>query len=163
MGERGLGLGLPASRWRSSGAGAHGGDALGLPTGSQRPAQGLHGQARTGRRRRAAEQGVEGRGAGDATRTATGARGSTVTVGSGTGGCCGMAGDEEQTIRSWRSSPDTSPEKEKRTGNGQTVMYSIKGIRYGEENDEVYLVVVVIGAETRWFGRKSSPKSLPET
>jgi len=86
---------------------------LGLPTAQQRcwrprrqravPARGVtvasvgpHGQARTGRRRRAAMQGVEGRGAGDATRTATGARGSTVTAGSGAGGRCGMAGDEEQ-------------------------------------------------------------------
>jgi len=43
-----------------------------------------------------AVQGVEGRGAGDATRTATGARGSTVMAGSGAGGRCGMAGDEEQ-------------------------------------------------------------------
>ena len=117
MGERGLGLGLPASRWRSSGAGAHGGDALGLPTGSQRPAQGLHGQARTGRRRRAAVQGVEGRGAGDATRTATGARGSTVTAGSGAGGRCGMAGDEEQRTSHGRArwKNDRKKENERET------------------------------------------------
>ena len=31
-------------------------------------------------------------------------------------------------------------------GNGQTVMDSIKGIHYGEENDEIYLVVVVVDA-----------------
>ena len=69
-----------------------------------------------------------------------------------------------KTTRSWRSSPDTSSEKEKRMGNGQTVMDSIKGIRYGVEKDEIYLVVVVVvDAGTRWFGQKSSPKSSPET
>ena len=112
MGERGLGLGLPASRWRSSGAGAHDGGALGLPAGSQRPAQGLHGQARTGRRRRAAVQGVEGRGTGDATRTATGARGSTVTAGSGAGGRCGKAGDEEQRTGHGRAHRKNENERE---------------------------------------------------
>ena len=29
---------------------------------------------------------------------------------------------------------------------------------HGEENDEIYLVVVVVDAETRQFGRKSSPE-----
>ena len=56
------------------------------------------------------------------------------------------------------SSPETSSEKEKRTGNGQTVMNLIKAIHYGEENDEIYLVVVVVDAGTRWFCRKSSPQ-----
>ena len=37
-------------------------------------------------------------------------------------------------------------------------MYSTKQIYYGVENDEIYLVVVVVDVETRWFSRKSSPK-----
>jgi len=61
------------------------------------------------------------------------------------------------------SSPENSPKKVKRTGNGQTVMDSIKGIPYGVENDDIYLVVVVVDAGTRWFDRKSSPKSSPKT
>ena len=48
-------------------------------------------------------------------------------------------------------------------GNGQIVMDSIKGIHYGVEDDGIYLVVVVVDAGTRRFGRKSSPKSSPET
>ena len=49
-------------------------------------------------------------------------------------------------------------------GNGQTVMDSIKGIHYGVENDEIYLVVVVVvDAKMRRFGRKSSLKSSLET
>ena len=55
------------------------------------------------------------------------------------------------------SSSETSPEKEKRTGNGQTMMDLIKGIHYSEENGEIYLVVVV-DVETRRFCRKSSPE-----
>ena len=46
--------------------------------------------------------------------------------------------------------------KEKRTGNGPKVMDLIKGIHYGGENNEIYLVVVVVDAGTRWFGQKSS-------
>ena len=43
------------------------------------------------------------------------------------------------------------------------MMDLIKGIHYGLEDDEIYLVVVVVFVETRRFGRKSSPKSLLET
>ena len=43
------------------------------------------------------------------------------------------------------------PEKEKRRGNSQTVMDSRKEGHYGEENDEVYLVVVVVDTGTRQF------------
>jgi len=112
---RGLSLGLPtAQQWCWGPRRQRAVPARGVTAASAGP----HDQARTGRRRRAAVQGVEGRGTGDATRTATGARGSTVTAGSGAGGRCGMAGDEEQKTRSWRSSPDTSPEKEKQTRNG---------------------------------------------
>ena len=46
------------------------------------------------------------------------------------------------------SSSETSPEKEKRTRKGEMVMDSIKGIHYGVENDEIYLVVVVVDART---------------
>ena len=42
-------------------------------------------------------------------------------------------------------------------------MDSRKKIHYGVENDEIYLVVVVVNSITRPFGRKSSPKSSPET
>jgi len=42
-------------------------------------------------------------------------------------------------------------------------MDSRKKIHYGVENDEIYLVVVVVDDGTRRFGRKSSPKSSPET
>ena len=42
------------------------------------------------------------------------------------------------------------------------VMDSTKRIHYGVENDEIYLVAVVVDAGTRRFGRKSSPKSSPE-
>ena len=38
------------------------------------------------------------------------------------------------------------------------LMDLIKGIHYGGENDEIYLVVLVVDAEMRWFGRKSSPE-----
>ena len=62
-----------------------------------------------------------------------------------------------------KSSPKSSPETKKQIGNGQTVMDSIKGIHYGIEDDEIYLVVVVVDARTRRFDRKSSPKSSPET
>ena len=58
---------------------------------------------------------------------------------------------------------EMTPEKEKRRGNGQTVMDSLKGIHYGVENDKIYLVVVVVDAGTRRFGRKSSPKTSSET
>lgn len=51
----------------------------------------------------------------------------------------------------------------KARGNDQTVMDSIKGIHYGFENDEIYLVVVVVDAETRRFGRKSPPKNSQKT
>ena len=51
----------------------------------------------------------------------------------------------------------------KTNGNGQTVMDSTKQIHYSVENDEIYLVVVVVDDGTRRFGRKSSPKSSPET
>ena len=37
-------------------------------------------------------------------------------------------------------------------------MDSIKGIHYGVEDDGIYLVVVVVDAGTRRFGRKSSPE-----
>ena len=43
------------------------------------------------------------------------------------------------------------------------MMDSTKEVHYGVENDEIYLVVEVADAETRRFGRKSSPKSSPET
>ena len=46
------------------------------------------------------------------------------------------------------SSPETSSEKEKRKGNGQTVMDLIKGIHYDVENDEIYLVAMVVDAKT---------------
>ena len=36
-------------------------------------------------------------------------------------------------------------------------MYSRKG-HYGVENDEIYLVVVVVDAGMQWFDQKSSPK-----
>jgi len=42
-------------------------------------------------------------------------------------------------------------------------MDSIKGIHYGIEDDEIYLVVVVVDAGTRRFGRKSSLNSSLET
>ena len=89
---RGLSLGLPTAQQRCWGPRRqHAVPAHRVTAASAGP----HGQARTGRRWRAAVQGVEGRGAGDTTRMATGARGSTVTAGSGAGGRCGMAGDEE--------------------------------------------------------------------
>ena len=44
------------------------------------------------------------------------------------------------------------------------MMDSRKEGHYGEENDEIYLVVVVVvDVGTRRFGRKSSPKSSLET
>ena len=53
--------------------------------------------------------------------------------------------------------------KEKRRENDQTMMDSTKQIYYGVENDENYLVAVVVDAVTRRFGQTSSPKSSPET
>ena len=50
--------------------------------------------------------------------------------------------------RPWRWSPERSPENKKQQGNGQPIMDSIKGIHYGVENDEIYLVVAVVDAET---------------
>ena len=70
---------------------------------------------------------------------------------------------EEQYGRPWMSSPEKLLEKLKRKGNNQTVMDSTKRIHYGVDNDEIYLLVVVVDAETRRFCRKSSPKSSPET
>jgi len=70
---------------------------------------------------------------------------------------------EEQYGRPWMSSPEKLLEKLKRKGNNQTVMDSTKRIHYGVENDEIYLLVVVVDAETRRFRQKSSPKSSPET
>ena len=64
----------------------------------------------------------------------------------------GMAGEDEEHGRPWCS----TPEKKNKRSNGQTVMNSIKAIHYGEENDEIFHVVVVVDAETRWFGRNSS-------
>ena len=46
----------------------------------------------------------------------------------------------------------------KMNGKWSNVVDSIKGIHYGGENDEIYLVVVVVDARTRRFGRKSSSK-----
>ena len=75
----------------------------------------------------------------------------------------GMAGEDEEHGRPWCSSPENRPEKGKRRRNSQTVMDSRIGIHYGVEDDEIYLVVVVVDAGKRRFGRKSSPKSSPET
>ena len=43
---------------------------------------------------------------------------------------------------------EMTPEKEKRRGNGQTVMDLIKGIHYDVENNEIYLVAMVVDAKT---------------
>ena len=49
-------------------------------------------------------------------------------------------------------------EKKTRWKSGQTVMDSCEGIYHGIENEEIYLWVVVVVAETRWFAWKSSPE-----
>ena len=41
---------------------------------------------------------------------------------------------------------------------GQTVMDSCNRIYHGVENEEIYLWVVVVVIETRWFAQKSSPE-----
>ena len=51
----------------------------------------------------------------------------------------------------------------KTNGNGQTVTNSQNKKHDGVEDDEIYLVVVVVDARTQQFDRKSSLKSLPET
>ena len=75
----------------------------------------------------------------------------------------GMAGELEEEGQPWTSSPENRPEKGKQRGNSQTMMDSRKEWQDGVEDDELYLVVVLVDAGTRWFGRKSSPKSSSET
>ena len=48
-------------------------------------------------------------------------------------------------------------------GNDETMADSPNEGRAGVEDDEIYLLVVTVDAGTRRFGRKSSPKSSPET
>jgi len=68
----------------------------------------------------------------------------------------------KKKLHPWKFAGKRHRKQRNKGENGQTVMDSIKGIHYGVENDEIYLVVVV-DAGTRRFGQKSSAKSSPET
>ena len=80
-----------------------------------------------------------------------------------TTGKTSSARERGRRCRPWMSSSENRPEKGKQRGNSQTMMDSRKEWQDGVEDDELYLVVVLVDAGTRWFGRKSSPKSSSET
>jgi len=69
----------------------------------------------------------------------------------------------KKKLHPWKFTGKCQRKRKKRRGNDQMVMDSTKRIHYGVENDEIYLVAVVVDAETQRFGRKSSPKSSSET
>ena len=60
----------------------------------------------------------------------------------------GMAGELEEEGRPWTSSPENILEKGKQRENSQTVMDSPKEWQDGVEDNEIYLVVVVVDAGT---------------
>ena len=149
MGERGLGLGLPASRRRSSGAGrtrrwrvSHALTAVSTgPEGRRRSSCTGSGGA--------APPAWDARRAGHGSKAAAGsALGSILRWWTANRRGSFLGRRERKKVPAMDELAGKRPEKGKRRGNSQTVMDSRKEGHYGVENDEIYLVVVVVDAET---------------